>query len=281
VSKRRYEARLEALQALRADDPSTPLQLNKALRDRNNYIVGRAASVVADMHADALIPELLTAFERFFDQPARTDPQCLGKVGIARALRHLGYHDAELYLRGLRHTQFEPTWGGQADSAGGLRGICALALSECPLDPIEILSHLSDALADPDKAVRIDAARAIRQLGRAEGALPLRLRVLMGDESDAVGECCAALLSVTPEAGVPFVGRLLQSDNADVQFEAACAMAQSREPRASEILDEYWQRTLPTELRRALLLVLRASPMRTASWAEHAIRADERDVRLG
>jgi len=277
VAKRRYEEKLQGLNALRAEDAGAQAYLSKALRDPNNYVVARAASIVSEFRAEALIPELVEACERFYVSP---DPQCLAKVALARALRHLGYHDADFYLRGLRHVQLEPAWGGRGDSAGGLRGICALAITECPLDPLRILSYLTDALADPDKLVRIDVARAIAQMARDEGALPLRLRVLVGDEPDVIGECCAALLSITPGDAVPFVARLLECASPDVQLEAAAALAQSREPTISGLLRDYFERPHPGELRKALLLVLRASPLRIERWVQDAIRADEGEVRL-
>ena len=176
MSHQAYRQKLSALEALRtAPELNAREQLRKALKDRNNYVVARAASVCADLRLDDLIPDLVIAFERFFADPIKSDPQCLGKSAIAAALRSLGHHGADAYLRGIAHVQLEPAWGGRADTAALLRGTCALALSECPIDDLEILTHLVDVLADADRGVRADAARAIEQVNRPDGALLLRL----------------------------------------------------------------------------------------------------------
>jgi hypothetical protein len=265
---RAFKQKLAALDALRSEPASAVReQLGKALKDRNNYMVARAASICADLHHDELIPDLLTAFERFFVDPVKSDPQCLAKNAIAAALRDLAYHVAAPYVRGIGHVQFEPTWGGRADSAASLRGTCALALSECPLDDLEILTHLADALADPERTVRVDAARAIEQLNRIEGALLLRLKLLIGDADPTVmGQCFESMLSLAPQSGVSFVSRFLKSGSADVQLEAASALAQCRDPHAMSILREFWlEPLLPTDLRQALLINLGASPLREAA----------------
>ena len=173
LPKPAFERRLEALQALRSagDSASAREPLRQALNDRNNYLVSRAAEIVAELKLEELMPELLGAFDRFFVDPGASDPHCLAKNAIAKALRDLGHHGAPAYLRGIVHVQLEPTWGGRADTAATLRATCALALTDCVLDHLEILTYLTDALADSEKLVRINAAIAIEQLGRPEGAL--------------------------------------------------------------------------------------------------------------
>jgi hypothetical protein len=271
MTRAAFNQRLAALDALRSAPESESRgvreQLGKALRDRNNYVVARAASVCADLHLDDLIPDLLGAFDRLFGDPTRSDPQCFGKSAIAAALRDLAYHIADPYIRGIGHVQLEPAWGGRADSAAALRGTCALALSECPLDDLDILRYLADALADSERTVRIDAARAIEQLNRVEGALLVRLKLLIGDPDQAVmGQCFEAMLSLAPDSGVSFVSRFLKSPNPDVQLEAASALAQCRDPSALGILREFWQDPLlSTDLRQALLINLGASPLSEAT----------------
>jgi HEAT repeat protein len=269
MRKQAFDKRIEALEALRqtADADARREHLRTTLSDRNNYLVSRAAALVAEFRVEELMPALVAAFERFFIDPVKSDPQCLAKSALAKALRSMGCRDARVYLRGIVHVQLEPAWGGRADSAGTLRGTCALALTDCPLDDIEILTYLADGLADPDKLVRIDSALAIAQLGRREGAVPLRLKLLLGDpESDVMGHCCTSLLSVAPDGAASFVGRFLQSDNAAVQLEAASALAQCRDPHAIDILKEFWQEPLTSfDMRRALLMSLGASPVRDAA----------------
>ena len=77
-----------------------------------------------------------------------------------------------------------------------------------------------------------------------------------------MGQCCASLLALGAPGAVSFVGRFLESDNEDVQVEAASALAQCRDPHALELLQEFWQDLAPSlEVRRALLISLGASPL--------------------
>jgi HEAT repeat protein len=269
VPSKAFDRKLQALEAVRSmsDDATVRDQLRQALGDRNNYLVARAAAITADLRHEDLLPELLDAFDRFFVEPAKSDPRCLAKAALARALRSLSYHVSTPYERGIVHFQFEPAWGGRADTAAALRGTCALALSECPLDDLYILTYLADALADPDKLVRINSAIAIDQLSRPEGALLLRLKALSRDESpDVIGQCLTSLLSLAPPGAVAFVGQFLRSSNPDVQLEAVSALAQARDAGAVEALIEFWREPLlALELQRALLVSLGASPLREAA----------------
>jgi len=279
MSKRTFDRKIEELEALRsaADLASTREQLGKALRDRNNYLVAKGASIAAELNLEDLIPDLLAAYERFFVDPAKTDPQCLAKNGLAKALKALGHRDAQAYLRGIVHVQLEPAWGGRADTAADLRGTCALALTDCRLDDIEILTYLADGLADPETVVRINSASAIQQLNRPEGAVPLRLKLLIGDsEPDVVGQCFASLLSLAPPGTVAFIRRFLQSADASIQLEAASALAQSRDPDAIDAIKEFWEQPLLSlELRRLVLINLGASPVAAAAEFLLAVIAGE------
>jgi len=265
MARQVFDKKIEALDALRRarDAQATRTQLRTALQDRNNFLVARAATIVGDLRFDDLIPDLLGAYERFFVDPAKADPQCFAKLALARALRDLGHHAADPYVRGITHVQLEPAWGGRADTAGGLRGTCARALTDCILDDLEILRYLADALADPDKTVRIDSAIALDQLNRPEGALLLRLKLLIGDaEPDVMGQCCTSLLGLAPGDAVSFVSRFLRHANLDVQLEAASALAQCRDAEAITVLRSFWESELVSiEVRRAILIGLGASPV--------------------
>jgi HEAT repeats len=269
ASRAAFNRKLAAVDALRSQPISrtTTDALRQALADRNSYLVARGAAVCADLRQDVLIPELLAAFDRFFHDPVKSDPQCLAKNAIARALRDLGHHGAEAYERGIVHVQLEPTWGGRADTAATLRGTCALALSECPIDDFEILTYLTDALADADQSVRVDAALAIEQLNRPEGALLLRVKLLVGDPAPQVmGQCFSSMLSLAPQTAVSFISRFLNSASEDIQIEAASALAQCRDPQAVRILRGYWENPLLSkDLRQALLINLGASPVPEAA----------------
>ncbi len=264
TTKQSFDRKLECLDELRsASDPAAAIErLRKALQDRNNYVVSKAAAIAAELQLTDLTPDLLAAFDRFLIDAVKTDPQCWAKTAVAKALKNLGHRGPAVFLRGLSHVQMEPVWGGREDSATALRGACALALVDCHLDDLEILTYLADALADAEKPVRIDAAIAIAQLGRPEGAPLLRLKATLGDrEPEVTGQCFAALLGLQPRESVDFIGRFLKAKDDDVRMEAAGALAQSREPQAVRLSIEFWRQPLPPEARGALLLSLSASPL--------------------
>ncbi|MBV9579195.1 MAG: HEAT repeat domain-containing protein, partial [Chloroflexi bacterium] len=265
MPRQAFDRKIDALEALRRapDLEATRRQLRAALKERNNFLVARAAAITAELHLDDLVPDLLTAYDRFFVDQARSDPQCLAKHALARALHELGHHGAHAYVRGITHVQLEPGWGGRTDTAASLRGTCARALTDCFLDDLETLRYLTDALADPDATVRVDAAIAIDQLNRPEGALLLRLKLLVGDAApEVMGQCCTSLLSLAPEGAVDFVSRFLRHANVDVQVEAASALAQCRDAQAITLLREFWRDDLvPIDVRRAILIGLGASPL--------------------
>jgi HEAT repeat protein len=260
MSKNAYEQKLAALESL-----GTPAELRKALCDRNNFYVSKAAAMVANLGFRDLIPELAAAFDRFLVDPAKADPQCWAKNAIAKTLKDFDHDDASLYLRGMKHIQLEPVWGGVADTAATLRGTCALALANCSIPRGEALRHLVDLLgADKEKTVRMDSARAIAQLGGVESVLLLRLKVLAGDrEPDVTGQCFAGLLSLAPGDYIPFVAGFLRGDD-DVRFEAAATLGELPDPAAIVALAEHFRKSKNPETRRAILLSLGASRLEAA-----------------
>jgi hypothetical protein len=238
-------------------------------------LVSKAAALVAGKRLSELIPELVAAFERFLADPVKSDPQCWAKTAIARALRDLEHDDPAVFLRGISHIQLEPVWGGRRDSAPELRGVCGLALTSCRLPDGEVLTHLVDLLADPEKIARIAAARAIAQSGRAEGALLLRLKALNGDaEAEVAGECFAALLAMTGAGAVPFVSRFLRKRE-PAAMEAAGALAVSGQPEAFAALKEHWESGMETLERKPLLMLLAGSPLPEAAEFLLAVAEEE------
>lgn len=225
--KRAFEEKIAALDALRQAPKETCLDpLRKALANRNNFIAAKAADLTREFHLEALTPELLTAFARFFENAEKTDPQCWAKNAISRALAALEYQEPEPFLRGLRHIQLEPVWGGRSDTAGTLRSTCALALVQCrSLSETALLSHLVDALADQDKSVRTEVARAIEQVGSPAAALLLRLKANLGhDEPEVQGACYSGVLRIEGVSALSWTKRFLTAGD-DAAAEAALAIA--------------------------------------------------------
>src|SRR5689334_23087882 len=77
VATRKVEQEIEALTRLR-DVPAEEAQpaLRKALGDRVNLIVAKAAKISAERQFQDLVPDLLQAFDRLMEKPVERDPQC-------------------------------------------------------------------------------------------------------------------------------------------------------------------------------------------------------------
>ena len=238
TGKRRFEEQLAALEQLRREPPPAAVgPLRKALTHRSNYIVAKAADLVREFRLPELIPELLAAFDRCFADPIKTDPQCWAKNAISRALAALDFQDATVFLRGMRHHQLEPVWGGHTDTAATLRATCALALVPCrSLTETDLLTYLIELFADKEKSVRAEAVRAVEQVGSPSATLLLRLRATLGaDEPEVLGACYNGIIHLEGTAAIPWISRFLATAD-DVAGEAALAIAADRSPRAFEAL---------------------------------------------
>ena len=257
----RVEKQLESLKALRPMglNAEVTAALKKALSDRVNVVVAKAAQICGEMEASTLIPDLTKAFERLFEKDK--DPQCWGKNALAKALKDLGLRESALFLRGARHVQMEPVWGGQQDTAAVLRGACVMALVQCndiPRD--ETLRYIVDALSEDAAAVRIDATRALEQMGGREVVVLLRLKARLGDKDPRVtGQILEVLLQMEGRGAVPFVGEFLHAADEEVVEEAALALGASRLTEAVELLKETWKTRSRRQPGSALLRAISVS----------------------
>ena len=252
----RLEQQLEAIERLKAGTATAEAEhgLQKALTNRNNYYVSKAAAAVETLGLKQLLPDLLTAYTRFFEQD---DSQCWAKTALSKALAELGHEEPEPFLRGLTHIQMEPVYGGQVDTAGILRGNCAIALVGCrSLSSMDLLRHLSPVLLDPVKTVRIEATRAVVRIGREEGALLLRLRALQGDaDAEVIAALFAAIIALERREGVQFVARFLAAGGETAE-EAALSLGESRTGDALEILKHHLENLRQGDLRRAVITAI-------------------------
>jgi HEAT repeat protein len=246
ASSRGFEKELAELEMLRegftagaAPDAAAIQQLRKALGHRNNLLVAKAAKVAAEVEIAALLPDVLAAFERFFVDAAKSDPQCWAKNALAKALVKLEHRGKDAYLRGMRHHQMEPVWGGQSDTAGALRGTCTHALVDCPgISDAELLAALLEPLTDDDKTVRVEAARALGQVGGVSAALLLRLLAMRSKdepEAEVMGAVYSSLLGLEGAAAIPLVAEALE-DGGERSGEAAFALAEMRHAEALKAL---------------------------------------------
>ncbi len=249
------ESQVAALEPLRTAAPeiSEPA-LQKALRHRNNYLVSKAAKLTAELKLTNLTPDLAAAFTRFLTDPAKTDPQCWAKNAIAQALAAFEHQDHALFLQGMRHIQLEPVWGGRSDTAGPLRGTCALALVQCrELNSTRLLTLLTELFADKELPVRVNAARAVEQVGSDAAMLLLRLRAeLASDEPELLGACYSGVLHLEGPTAIPWAAKFLPHED-DAAAEAAIAIAETRTPEAFTVLKQAFEKATDPWFRTTLL----------------------------
>jgi hypothetical protein len=236
--KRIFDTELITLEALRNALPeAAEPELAKAFNLRNNFLVAKAAAVTLHHRLTALTPNLAAAFRRFLENSAKSDPQCWAKNALAKTLAAFEYQEAELFLIGMRHIQLEPVWGGSADTAGTLRGICALALVQCrELNSYGVLTYLTPLFSDKELSVRVNAVRAVEQVGTDSAALLLRLRAeLASDAPELLGACYSGVLALEGLAAIPWAAQFLPPED-DAAAEAAMAIAQTHTPEAFKLL---------------------------------------------
>jgi HEAT repeat protein len=263
VKRRPLEETLLALRRARESPQAeeSRQELRRVLRGEGCHAVARAAVIVGELGIDALVPDLVAAFPRFFEGLPRTDPGCAAKAAIVEALRRLEHDDPALYRRGAAHVQREPVYGGHVDTAVDLRGASALALAETA--HADVLVDLANLLADPEPPVRISAARAVAVHGRGAGLPILHLRALAGDpEPRVVSECLLALLRLDARGEMPFVASFLEKGDEAAEA-ATVALGESRLAEALPVLRAW----LEPARRRGL--------GRTALFAIAALRRDE------
>jgi HEAT repeat protein len=244
-----------------APDDAAVSSIRKSLQDRTGLVVAEAAKTAAELHIAELIPALLDAYTRLFENPVKTDPKCWGKSAIVRALTVMDFSESPPFLRGSTHVQMEPVWGGQEDAAGALRSNCLLALPQCTdLSRSDVFRSLVNALTDPLDPVRLEAVRTIEQMNGDEAALLLRLKARSGDQRAAVtGQVFDSILNLESEKGLAFVEEFLKSADVEIRDEAALAMGSWRHPRAVQILISAWQENVDRSFRSILLRAISSS----------------------
>jgi HEAT repeat protein len=238
--KRAFEAQIAALDTVREAPPESRTEpLRKALTERNNFIVAKAADLAGEFGLTALTPDLLKSFDRFFENPEKSDPQCWAKNAISRTLAAFEIQEPDVFLRGMRHIQLEAVWGGRSDTAGTLRATCALALVQCRrLTNDELLAHLIDLFTDTEKTVRGEVARAIEQVGSPSASLLLRLRATLAhDEPELMGACYSGILRLEGISAIPWVSRFLIGGD-EAAGEAALAIAGTHCAQALDTLQK-------------------------------------------
>jgi HEAT repeat protein len=254
----RQAANSSALAALSALDPTAERSVQsaavkKALEDRHFQVVAKGATLAGDRSLHECMPDLLSAYTRFLQDPIKRDPGCIAKQAIARALVALQRPAVAFFLEGILYTQHEPVWGGTTDTAIDVRCSCAMGLAASGYP--RAVAELTALLNDPEARVRAGAVRAISCANPHEAEVLLRFKALTGDtEPEVIGECFTGLLAIAPKDCLTFVaGYLKDADNAIREY-AALALGESRHPEALGHLRAAWDEMYVTPEVRATLI---------------------------
>jgi hypothetical protein len=256
--KGRLEEQLAALASAceAPDSDRAAAALDAALADERSALVASAASAIATHELGGWGARLAAAFERFMQQPEKSDKGCLAKTAIVRALYRAEEPVDDVYLRAVRHVQLEPVWGGKQDTAVELRVNAALALARRHHG--ETLNELARLLADREVMARIGAASAVGYHGHVDAGVPLlRFKVLSGDaDARVIGAGVGALLALDPAQSLAFAGELLAADDQSVVEAVAIALGESRLPGAFPLLQRACDEAVLPEAREAAMVAL-------------------------
>jgi len=289
---------LEALAAIRAgaSTPEGRRALGEALEKGAGVVAAKAAAIIREQRLEGFEDALRAAFDRFLQDPARTDPSCRAKVAILEALDFLEWMDPEPFLRGVRYVQEEKQWGPPVDTATGVRSRSAFALARLRHPDHAML--MAELLVDREPAVREAAADAIAHRGDPAGAPLLLLKLRTGDpEPPVLLACLQGLLELAPATGLAVADGWLYGEDAGARELGAIALGESRREDALERLLEALERSATPRERAvlfralalhrsegalaALLKVVAAGPVADARVVLEALgpRAEERGLR--
>ncbi len=266
AKRTKLEDRLRSLHEVSNDpfgDVATSL-IRKELESASAFTVAAAAEIVAEHELTDLGDLLPAAFERFMEDPIKSDPACRAKVATIDAMVRLELPAEDLYLRAVNYEQWEPVYGNppRVDTAGPIRGACGFGLVQ--LHHPDAMRNIAVLLVDPHQEARAQAIRAAQCSHEHEAAAAmLRMKAKLGDEeSHVLRECLEGLLTVDGERALSFVADFLASDAIEAEC-AALALGAGRVDGAFEVL-RAWHKGR-----------LRPSERAVASIAIVTLRSDE------
>ena len=119
------EQKFAALTAIKTDPKSETAksELTKALASKSNLLVAKAATIITESQQANFLPQLATAFTRFFtDSP---DKGCTAKTAIANALYTVGHHPGRrISARHSSHPERSRLWPPHRCCRRAARALC-------------------------------------------------------------------------------------------------------------------------------------------------------------
>lgn len=283
LQSKRTEDRIGAVkQLIKSGLSDKQALLLKALEDRSTYVSSLAAEALGEGADDSALDAMVVRFEYLSADGVKRDPGCQIRANLAFAFGRLEYHFARDVLnQGIVTRQIEAVGGVPTDTAGALRGNCALALGALRNpDSVRALALLlfdrGDAArrglpGDPRANVepRKSAARALSLLGSVQGRLPLTLRLVHPENEvpEVLQECIRALVELEDPQAVEVLQPYLESRDEALAAYTALMIAQTRAPEAVRLLGETIGR-------------LRGDPLRAVVLALSTLRTPEADEKM-
>ncbi len=249
----RLEAKLNKLALLARDLPSRSAreELTKVLLGKDNFVIARAARLIARAGDRELVPVLVDALGRLLNMPAG----CRAKSAILEALDDLQYEGTEPFVRGISYRQMEPVYGGQVDTAADLRATCAIMLARRYYQ--DIYFEMARLLVDQEASPRLAAVSVLTALGSECGEALVVMRVLTGEQDPMVlRKCFSGLIAADTDRSWSFVTGFLDSTDLVLAESAAIAVGESHNKHAFPVLRETWERNADMERKSTLLLAL-------------------------
>lgn len=211
-------------------------ELQKALNNKNNRLVAKAARLCSEHHIYSCSEQLKHVFHYFVDK-ADKDKGCYAKKAIVKALYELDVIDSEFYTSAIQYRQMEPVWGGSVDTAVEVRCWAAYGLTLSANS--RIILQLLELLHDAEAQARLGAVKAIANTNPTHAEILLREKILDGDEDAyVVGECFHQLIAIEPEQSLSFIKPYLDHPQEEWVEYAALAIAEYKDPAAFEVLQE-------------------------------------------
>ncbi len=255
-----------ALAQLDDYDPSSPEGrrfYGKALTGKWSLVSAKAARRIGEAQCRDYMDQLAAVFGRCIEKGPAFDKGCAAALAIARTLVNLECDNADLFLRGMKHVQREPVWGGSVDTAAELRAACAMGFVNSSYR--DKLRYLVDLLVDAEWVARAGAIRAIAAVGSESAALILRYKALLGDpEAEVLSECLSGLLEIGGEDALELARTISFSFDPQVAEAAILALGASRREDAIAFLTARYDETADRALKKCILLSLASSRVETA-----------------
>ena len=247
------EEQLAGARALRGRGAEvTDGEIGKSIGSKHSAVTAAGAEIAGEYKRAELEEMLVATFERFMKEGAKTDKGCVAKLAIVNALCKLDCREAEVYLRGVRCVQKEPSFGGAVDTAGELRGRCAIALAESGYPGA--LGEVTPLLMDEEGQARVGACRAVLAVGSEGAAAVLKLKLVVGDEEPLVlGECCTGLLGIAGDGAVDFVAKVLGEIGIENAEGVLSVLAESRSTAVLAVMRKMYEEATDEKRRRVAL----------------------------